>query len=193
MVMSPLVKSRNRSCVGKMNLTSNPSGIAPTTVERVPAEHRPIRREPGTPRRRSRGQSLVEFSVSMPFLLMLIAISVDISRMFYSAVVTANAAFDGAYYAILVPTECVSGTLPATNGIYKMVIKEYSYIDPTGSRLTVTCSKANETGSNSTYNSGANTFQTVKVTVSYNYTFIWVDKLLPNIAVARSVQMRVKP
>jgi len=49
-------------------------------------------------RRRSRGQSMVEFALVLPLMLFLMAIAVDFGRLFYAYVAVQNAAKEGALY-----------------------------------------------------------------------------------------------
>ena len=47
---------------------------------------------------RSRGQSIVEFAVILPILLLLLAGAIDLGRMFYASIAVENAAKEGALY-----------------------------------------------------------------------------------------------
>ncbi|HAF49233.1 MAG TPA: pilus assembly protein TadE [Anaerolineaceae bacterium] len=47
---------------------------------------------------RSRGQSLVEFALVLPLLLLLILGALDFGRLFHAQIVLTNAAREGAYY-----------------------------------------------------------------------------------------------
>ena len=47
---------------------------------------------------KSRGQSLVEFAILLPLLLVLILTGIDLGRLFYTRIVLTNAAREGAYY-----------------------------------------------------------------------------------------------
>lgn len=58
---------------------------------------------PIAPRRASRGQSLVEFSLVLPVLLVLVLMAVDFGRAFYAWVTLTNAVRDAANYAGMNP------------------------------------------------------------------------------------------
>jgi len=47
-----------------------------------------------------RGQSLVEFALVLPLLLMLILGAIDFGRLFYTKIIITNAAREGAYYLV---------------------------------------------------------------------------------------------
>jgi Flp pilus assembly protein TadG len=53
---------------------------------------------------RERGQSLVEFSVSFTFIMLLLAGSVDLSRAFFALIALNDAAQEGSVYAATDPT-----------------------------------------------------------------------------------------
>src|SRR5487761_150489 len=59
-------------------------------------------------RRRTRGQALVEFAVTVPILVLLVAGVLELGRGYTFAVATSNAARDGARY--------VAGKTSITNG-----------------------------------------------------------------------------
>jgi hypothetical protein len=60
-------------------------------------------RDPVTPWRASQGQSLVEFSLVLPVLLVLVLMAVDFGRGFYAWVTLTNAVRDAANYAGMNP------------------------------------------------------------------------------------------
>lgn len=68
----------------------------------------PWRREWGrihrSPRRRGRGQSLVEFALVLPVFLLIILTAIDFGRAYYSWVTVTNAARVAANYASIHPT-----------------------------------------------------------------------------------------
>ncbi len=54
-------------------------------------------------RRRSRGQSLVEFALILPILLLLVVSAADAGRLFFAYVTIENAAREGAFFGALHP------------------------------------------------------------------------------------------
>ena len=54
-------------------------------------------------RDRSRGQSVVEFALVLPILLLLLAATIDFGRLFYAYVAVENAAKEGALYGARSP------------------------------------------------------------------------------------------
>lgn len=59
-------------------------------------------------RSRSRGQSIVELALILPVLMLLVASTLDLGRMFYSQVTITNAAREGAYEAAYGPASFVA-------------------------------------------------------------------------------------
>lgn len=49
---------------------------------------------------RQKGQSLVEFALVLPLLLMLVLGAIDFGRLFYTKIIITNAAREGAYYLV---------------------------------------------------------------------------------------------
>ena len=71
---------------------------------------RAVRSEP--PERsvgRGRGQSLIEFALLLPVLLLLVAGAIDLGRAFYSQITITNAAREGALEASVSPTSFAAG------------------------------------------------------------------------------------
>lgn len=83
-----------------------------------------------SPRRSERGQSTIEFALSIGFLMLLLMAFFDMGRAVYAYGVVAEAAQEGARYAVTAPTD--------TNGILN---KARSYaVGLTPAQLTVTAS-----------------------------------------------------
>jgi len=57
---------------------------------------------------RQKGQSLVEFALVLPLLLILVLGAMDIGRLFYMKIIITNAAREGAYYLSIFPEDKVS-------------------------------------------------------------------------------------
>ena len=101
---------------------------------------------------RHRGQSLVELAITVPLLLMILLGTVDVGRMFFGYIQLRNAAFEGARYAMTVPTD--------TSGITTRVL---DHGVPPGTTVAVACSN----GDCTTIASGSS----VTVTVTAHATF----------------------
>ena len=65
--------------------------------------------------KKSFAQSLVEFALVLPFLLVLIISTVELGRLFYAQIVVTNAAREGAYYLSTHPEDYDPGTNSAPN------------------------------------------------------------------------------
>jgi len=59
-------------------------------------------------RRRSRGQSVVEFALILPVFMLLLLVTVDFGRLFFTTIQLTNAAREGANYAATNPTDTVT-------------------------------------------------------------------------------------
>ena len=56
-------------------------------------------------KRKETGQSLVEFALMLPILLLILAGVLDLGRMFYSYIAVTDAAAEGASYAAIYPND----------------------------------------------------------------------------------------
>jgi hypothetical protein len=65
-------------------------------------------------RRKLKAQSLVEFALVLPLLLLLILAAMDIGRMFYTKMVITNAAREGANYLAYYPNSEITGGFSGT-------------------------------------------------------------------------------
>jgi PKD repeat protein len=121
-------------------------------------------------RKRSRGQSAVEFALVLPVFMLLLLIAVDFGRLFFTNIEVNNAAREGASYAATNPTDATgiqahlvqetnaqaqrgAGTISAPTVICK---------DPTNANVVIACSTA--TG-------GAGQGYTVTVSATEPFTF----------------------
>jgi PKD repeat protein len=95
-------------------------------------------------RRRSRGQSLVEFAVILPVMLLFLAAVLDLGRIFYANITLHNVAREGAFQASQTPTSFVAGQPcnTTTNLITCRVQLESkgSMVQVGASNITVSCS-----------------------------------------------------
>jgi Flp pilus assembly protein TadG len=68
--------------------------------------------------RNHRGQSLVEFALLLPLLLVLIVSTIELGRLFFTKIVITNAAREGAYYLTMTPSDYDPGTGNAPNAAF---------------------------------------------------------------------------
>jgi Flp pilus assembly protein TadG len=64
------------------------------------------------------GQSLVEFTLLLPLLLVLIVSTIELGRLFFTKIVITNAARESAYYLTMNPSDFDSGTGTAPNSTF---------------------------------------------------------------------------
>jgi len=96
-------------------------------------------------RKRSRGQSVVEFALVLPILLLLLAATIDFGRLFYLYVAVNNAAKEGALYGARSPL-CDDSANPAcgdpNNVAWHVANEAANLVDSNGNSLltsTVAC------------------------------------------------------
>jgi PKD repeat protein len=96
---------------------------------------------------RSRGQSLVEFAMILPIMLLFLAAVVDLGRVFYATITLNNAAREGAFQASLTPESFDEGEAcnPATNMVVCRVQLESkgSGISIAAADIDMTCNPGN--------------------------------------------------
>jgi hypothetical protein len=132
-----------------------------------------------TKRGRSRGQSLVEFALVTPFLLILVVMTIDVGRLMSAYTTIGSMARQGAYYGSLHPTD--------TDGIESAALGESG--DIYGIAPTVSPSVEND----SYYVPNTTThYQKVVVLVIYQYHPIFSFPPMPStMTIKRQVEMRV--
>jgi Flp pilus assembly protein TadG len=64
-----------------------------------------VRKEKGQGKEREKGQSLVEMALILPVVLIILAIVLDLGRIYYVAVALTDAAGEGATYAAINPAD----------------------------------------------------------------------------------------
>ncbi len=83
------------------------------------------------------GQSLVEFAVSLPILLLLIVGTVDLGRLYFAYMSVTNAARQGARWGAAYPSDCIGIQNKAKDEVDNVIIKKD---DPTHPLVvTATC------------------------------------------------------
>jgi Flp pilus assembly protein TadG len=129
------------------------------------------------------GQDLAEFAIIFPLLLLIIFGVLDLGRGFFSAITIANAAREGARYAIAygLTYDLVTDTfIPETTEIRNQVIREAGNagltLDP--SNITVACP------------TGCGPGEDIRVSVSYQFNLL-LDVILPDITINRHAEMMV--
>ena len=70
-------------------------------------------KENGKYKNKPRGQSLIEFALMLPILLMLVIGALEFGRLFFTKIVITNAAREAAYHLSINPGDFTNGTLAA--------------------------------------------------------------------------------
>lgn len=127
-------------------------------------------------RQRSRGQSLVEFAVMLPLLVLILALAADFGRAFTAYIAISSAAREGAAYGML-------STSNSTNaaGIRAAALADAPSIWGTAPTVSAPAPTTDSQGYK-------------KVTVTVNYTFSTVIPIPPipsSVSMSRTVSMRV--
>ena len=114
----------------------------------IPARFRQRRRE------QSRGQSLVELALIAPVLMLLVAATLDLGRVFYSQITIANAAREGVMQAADTPASFIANTAcnKTTNKVMCRVVNEAkgSFVTVAPADVSVACSPSCATGMGNT-------------------------------------------
>ncbi len=152
--------------------------------QRTPEDHHEPTRPRVRVRRRREGQSLVEFAVTLPIFLLLLAGILDFGLGLYSQMTVINAAREGARLGIVDAgnvtaieqrVEAMSGGLDQS----KLVVTT-SCLRPAGSSF-VTCASPQ-------YQSG----DAVVVRVDYRYRMLWPLAFGTSLDLSSTVQMRIE-
>lgn len=124
------------------------------------------------------GQSVVEFAILLPLFMLLLLITVDFGRLFFSYVQLNNAAREGAAYAATNPTDLAGITTHATaetnaqaQGGEHPISVATACVDTTGS--TISCTDAPGGG-------GPGYTVTVTATESFSFLTPWIDGFFRN-------------
>ena len=101
-------------------------------------------------RPRSRGQSIVELALILPVLMLLVAATLDLGRMFYSQITITNAAREGAYEAAYSPTSFIANAPCSStlNPVMCRVLSEAkgSFVEVQKADVQLTCTPSCATG-----------------------------------------------
>ena len=143
------------------------------------------RRRPMTrARRRREGQSLVEFAVTLPIFLLLLAGIVDFGLGLYSQMTVINAAREGARLGVVQPGDVTA--------IRDRVESMSGGLDLSKLNVTITCERPSGSSfvacSSPQWQSG----DAVVVDVDYDYRMIWPLAFGNRIGLSSSVQMRIE-
>jgi Flp pilus assembly protein TadG len=121
----------------------------------------------------SRGQSLVETALMLPFLMLILTGVIDLGRVYYTYVTITNGAREGARFGANDPND--------TTGIKNRAVQEAasSTLNPAlaTSNVTVDCSAVSPESYSSSYclnntNPHVSNGEKVRVTISYGFQFI---------------------
>lgn len=115
---------------------------------------------------RSRGQSLIEFALVLPLLLVLIISAIEIGRLFFTKIVITNAAREGAYYYATNPSSYDLGTLETQAGLAARAEAANSGVTINEPLFTPT---------------GSGTFSKIEVTVSATVQDLLILSFLGNV------------
>jgi Flp pilus assembly protein TadG len=133
-------------------------------------------------RRRSRGQSLVEFALVIPVFLMVAFATVDFGMAFDASISISNAAREGARAGVTTPTAA------AVSARVKQVAGRLN-----DSNLTIAVSCTTAAGAACAGGlAGATTWTTIVVTVGYRYPLITPIAFGTVIPLSSTAQMRVE-
>jgi Flp pilus assembly protein TadG len=144
----------------------------------------------------NKGQSLVEFALVIPLLVLVIAGLFDLGRAFYSLITITNAAREGARYGTLNVNwdEVTKSYMADTQGICDATWREAqsSGINLNYNEILISCNTDVSCSSSGTTAITCPRTQPITVTVSYNYDDIIFQFIVPDgIQLQRQVEMLV--
>ncbi len=117
------------------------------------------------------GQSLVEFSLLLPVLLLLLVVAVDFGRLFATYVAVNNAAREAVAFASIHPTFITSTDSPDPENVtYRARLEVTTPSDPRFTSVTVTTPTCTPSPCPTVLGSGGGT--TIKVSVRTSFTFL---------------------
>ena len=128
---------------------------------------------------RNRGQSSVEFTLLLPFLLVLVGGATDLGLAFFASHITQNAAREGARQAATLPTNPCTGS---PNG--KTTAESKAHINALFTSFTATCS-----GPTLNPTTGQKEV-TVSVSGQYSFSFLRLIGFRTPLTITRSATMR---
>lgn len=121
-------------------------------------------------RPRSRGQSMVEFALLLPALMLLLVVAVDFGRLFASYVAVNNAAREGAVYAAAHPTFVTSSDSPDPENVtYRARQEVANPSSPQFTAVSVSAPACNPSPCPTVIGTGGGS--TIKVTVNTTFAF----------------------
>ncbi|MBI1800885.1 MAG: pilus assembly protein [Chloroflexi bacterium] len=122
-------------------------------------------------RLREWGQTMVEFALLLPVLLLIVFGIFEFGRAFYAYSTVANAAREAARFGIVDPTN--------TSGIQDAAISHATALGLTSSDVVIQCPDGACTVGN-------------RISVTVNYTFSAVVPLIPSFALSGAATMRIE-
>jgi Flp pilus assembly protein TadG len=131
---------------------------------------------------RSRGQELVEFAIIVPFLILVVIGVLDLGRAFFSAITIANAAREGARYAI---SYGLTYDLATDQFIPKPQIKDEVLREAANSGIVLDKNRINVQCP-----TGCGPGKNILVTVEYDFHLVF-DAILPDFTITRHAEMMV--
>jgi Flp pilus assembly protein TadG len=132
------------------------------------------------PRSVRRGQSLVEFALIVPVMLIILMLAIDFGRLFFSYVQLTNAAREGANYGILHPED--------TSGIQARALQETNAQSQAGESGSTTVAVSCAPGSCAAAATSSPTGPQNTVTVNVSRTFSFLTPVLGSLT---SIPLRV--
>jgi Flp pilus assembly protein TadG len=146
-------------------------------------------------KRRSRGQSLVEFAIVLPVFLLILSGIMDFGFLLYSRMSIINAARDGARFGVTLgdtPTQIVSQVRSQVSGASGGLISN----SQAQTQVAVVCVRTNSsctfTKSTPAATSDVKPTDSIKVTVNYPYRPFFPLLFGQTINIASTVQMSVE-
>jgi Flp pilus assembly protein TadG len=121
------------------------------------------------------GQSITEFAVLVPVLLLILLGAVDLGRVYDAYVTITNASREGARYGAANPTCYVQSNCPTSPTIQSKTTQEAANTGITPLTIDVACAPYGSNSFSQGYCPSAYNGDQIRVTVSYNFQFITTE------------------
>jgi Flp pilus assembly protein TadG len=131
-----------------------------------------------------RGQSLVEFAITFPVFVLLVAGMVDLGLALFSNVTVISAAREGARLGVVLPGDTVA--------VEDRVRAMATGLDLSKLTVTTTCLRPVGSGYGACTGTAWASGDTVRVQVDYDYTMVWPLTFGTQLDLSSAVQMRIE-
>ncbi len=142
---------------------------------------------------RGKGQSLVEFALVLPVMVLIVAGIFDLGRAFFASITITNAAREGARYGTLNHGDTAGDFQKICNTTMNEAKSSRIILNPTTSTITISCGTSSQVcQAAGTPDTVCPARQPITVRIQYNYNQMLLQFFMPSgIMMDRQVEMMV--